>query len=249
MTEAALQAKASITAKQTAGSSVSPNARGNDTQPGTGQTKLVAQAHLPFAMDAMEPVISRETMHYHYDKHFKGYVDKLNGLIDGTPYAKLSLEEIIRQAAWKRKRPMLVNASQVWNHAFFWQCLAPNQAGGPDGILADAIERTFGSYADFQAKFIEKGLAHVGSGWLWLVCHPDRGLIITATENAIPVWLASGRVPLLVCDLWEHAYYLDWRNDRAGWLSTFLSKAVNWRFVGEQLASVLVRRESWAYRH
>lgn len=207
----------------------------------------ITAAELPFAMDAFEPLISREAMHFHFDKHFQGYVNKLNTLIAGSDYARLSLEDIIRQAAWKRRRPMLVNASQIWNHAFFWQSLKVGGGHEPDVILGDAIRRTFGSFANFEAKFVERGLAHVGSGWLWLACHPDRGLIITATENAIPVWLASGRVPLLVCDLWEHAYYLDWKNDRAGWLKGFLSQAANWKFAGEQLASVLDRREPWTY--
>ncbi|MBV1691353.1 superoxide dismutase [Novosphingobium sp. G106] len=211
------------------------------------ETEPVKVAELPFALDALEPLISREAMHFHYDKHFKGYVNKLNALVVGSAYAELPLEDIVRQAAWKRKRPMLVNASQTWNHAFFWQCLQPGGVMEPDVILSEAIRRTFGSYADFEAKFVEKGVAHVGSGWLWLACHPERGLIITATEDAIPVWLASGRVPLLVCDLWEHAYYLDWRHDRAGWLKGFLAQAANWNFAGEQLASVLDRREPWTY--
>lgn len=209
--------------------------------------KPLPAMELPFALDALAPVISREAMYYHYDKHFFGYVNKLNQLIEKNDYSRLSLEDIIRQAALNRKAAIFSNASQVWNHAFFWRCLKGGGPVEPDAILRNAISRTFGSVGSFQAEFIERGVAHVGSGWLWLACHPDHGLVITTTDNTTPVWLTSGQVPLMVCDLWEHAYYLDWRNDRAGWLKAFMTTCANWHFAGKQLASVLDKRPQWLY--
>lgn len=207
------------------------------TDPGDGG--MIRPARLRFAQDALEPHVSAETMHYHYDKHYLGYVAKANALIKGTDLAALPLEDVVRQAAWKRRRALLVNASQAWNHAFFWACLSPDGKQGPDTILASALEKSFGSLENFRQKFIDKGMAHVGSGWLWLVWDKDRGLMLSTTDKTIPVWLATDRTPLLVCDLWEHAYYLDWKHDRAGWLTAFIENCVNWQTVGKQLASLV----------
>lgn len=207
----------------------------------------VKPAVLPFGRDALAPQVSHETMKYHYDKHFVGYVRKVNELICNTEFEGFTLEEIIRQAAWKRRRALLTNASQVWNHAFFWQCLSREQGRLPDRILGDALGKTFGSLEAFQRSFIEKGLSLVGSGWLWLVWHKERGLVIATTENTIPVWLGSERIPLLVCDLWEHAYYLDWRNDREGWLRAFVTQRANWNFAASQMASLLKTKPQWVY--
>lgn len=216
------------------------------TSPPLERAKLQA-VQMPFEYAALEPEVSAETMHYHYDEHYMGYLLKANALAEQADLSNLSLEDIIRQAAWKRKRALLVNAAQVWNHAFFWQCLSPSNSVGPDAILKSALEKAFGSLDKFKQKFIEKGLAHVGSGWLWLSWHSERGLVLSTTENAIPVWLASGRTPLLVCDIWEHAYYLDWKNDRAGWLNAFINECANWQMAGKQFASLLNGTESWKY--
>lgn len=202
---------------------------------------------LPYAYDALKPQISPETMHYHFDKHYLGYVAKVNTLVAGTEYASMPLEEMIRQAAWKRKRSLQTNAAQVWNHAFFWDSLSPVQDRGPDLVLAEAIAKTFGSVGKFREKFVERGMAHVGSGWLWLAWHSERGLMLRTTENAIPVWLASGRIPLLVCDLWEHAYYLDWKNDRAGWLDAFVTRLANWELASKQYSAAVNGTAAWQY--
>jgi len=202
---------------------------------------------LPYAYDALKPQISPETMHYHFDKHYLGYVAKVNTLVAGTEYASMPLEEMIRQAAWKRKRSLQTNAAQVWNHAFFWDSLSPVQDRGPDLVLAEALAKTFGSVGKFREKFVERGMAHVGSGWLWLAWHSERGLMIRTTENAIPVWLASGRIPLLVCDLWEHAYYLDWKNDRAGWLDAFVTRLANWELASKQYSAAVNGTAAWQY--
>ncbi|GEO01188.1 hypothetical protein NSE01_30200 [Novosphingobium sediminis] len=207
----------------------------------------ILPAELAFARDALQPHVSAETMHYHFDKHYLGYVSKTNALIKGTDLAGATLEDIVRQAAWKRRRSLLVNAAQTWNHAFFWASLSPEGKTGPDAILASALEKAFGSLDSFRQKFIDKGLAHVGSGWLWLVCDKHRGLMLVTTDKAIPVWLGTDRVPLLVCDLWEHAYYLDWKNDRAAWLGAFIENCTNWDHAGRQLAALIKGQATWTY--
>lgn len=213
---------------------------------GDGQGAILP-AELAFARDALEPHVSAETMHYHYDKHYLGYVSKTNALIKDTDLAGAPLEDVVRQAAWKRRRALLVNAAQTWNHAFFWASLSPEGHVGPDAILVSALEKVFGSLESFRQKFIEKGLSHVGSGWLWLVCDRNRGLLLVTTDKAIPVWLGTDRVPLLVCDLWEHAYYLDWKNDRAAWLGAFIENCTNWDHAGRQLAALVNGEATWAY--
>ena len=202
---------------------------------------------LAFGYDALKPHVSAETMHYHFDKHYLGYVGKVNALAGGTEFATMPLEDMIRQAAWKRKRALLTNAAQAWNHAFFWESLSPREDRGPDFVLAEALAKTFGSIDKFKEKFVEKGVAHLGSGWLWLAWHNERGLILQTTDNAIPIWLASGRVPLLVCDLWEHAYYLDWKNDRAGWLDAFITRLASWELASKQYSAAVNGRETWQY--
>lgn len=228
---------------------------GHDRLPqSSGDTKLpdavsgvLKPQKLPFGYDALQPQVSAETMHYHFDKHYLGYVGKVNALVSGTEFAAMPLEEMIRQAAWKRKRALLTNAAQAWNHAFFWDSLSPSEDQGPDLVLAEAIARTFGSVDRFKEKFVEKGTAHVGSGWIWLAWHKERGLILRSTDDAIPVWLASGLIPLLVCDLWEHAYYLDWKNDRAGWLDAFITRLANWELASKQYLAAVNGTDTWKY--
>ena len=185
---------------------------------------------LPYAKNALEPHISAETLEYHYGKHHKTYVDKLNGLVEGTDNADKSLEDIIRSASGG----LFNNAAQVWNHTFYWHCLSPNGGGAPEGKLAELIARDFGSFDDFQTKFNESAVGNFGSGWTWLVQNADGSLAIVNTDDA-ETPLTSEAKPLLTCDVWEHAYYVDYRNARPKYLEAFW-KLVNWSFVEANLA-------------
>jgi Fe-Mn family superoxide dismutase len=181
---------------------------------------------LPYAMDALAPHISKETLEYHYGKHHKTYVDNLNKLIPGTEFEKLSLEEIIK----KSSGGIFNNAAQIWNHSFYWNCLSP-KGGEPSGALADSINKSFGSIDEFKQKFTQTAITTFGSGWAWLVKNTAGGLEIVSTSNAgCP--LTEGKTPLLTCDVWEHAYYIDYRNARAKYVETFW-KIVNWGFVAK----------------
>ena len=181
---------------------------------------------LPYAMDALEPHISRETLEYHYGKHHKTYVDNLNKLIPGTEFEKLSLEEIIK----KSSGGIFNNAAQIWNHSFYWNCLSP-KGGEPGGDLGDAIKKSFGSIDEFKQKFSQTAITTFGSGWGWLVKNAAGDLEIISTSNAgCP--LTEGKTPLLTCDVWEHAYYIDYRNARPKYVETFW-KIVNWDFVAK----------------
>jgi superoxide dismutase, Fe-Mn family len=185
---------------------------------------------LPFSSDALSPAISPETLQFHHGKHHKAYVDKLNSLIPGTEFENLALEQIIRSA----KGPVFNNAAQVWNHNFLWQSLAP-KSREPDGELRKLLERDFGSLQSFREKFEAAGIGQFGSGWAWLVLDPKDGKVkIETTPNAENPLLTSKR-PLLTADVWEHAYYIDYRNDRAGYLKT-LWKLTNWEFAERNLA-------------
>jgi len=184
---------------------------------------------LPFAKDALAPIISAETLEYHYGKHHATYVTNLNKLIPGTEFENLPLEEIVK----KSSGGMFNNAAQIWNHTFYWNCLAPHAGGEPSGALADAIAKTFGSFAAFKEKFSATAVGTFGSGWAWLVKNPDGSLAIESTSNAgCP--LTAGKTPLLTCDVWEHAYYIDYRNARAKYVEEFW-KLVNWKFVETNL--------------
>jgi superoxide dismutase, Fe-Mn family len=180
---------------------------------------------LPYPMDALEPHISRETLEYHYGKHHRTYVEKLNGLVDGTEFADASLEVIIRRSSGG----VFNNAAQVWNHTFYWHCLAPSGGGAPGGELAKAIDRDFGSFDEFRKQFSDKAATLFGSGWAWLVKQPNGKLAIVQTGNA-ETPLTGKDVPLLTCDVWEHAYYIDYRNARPKYLEAFW-QLVNWDFV------------------
>jgi len=189
---------------------------------------------LPFAYDALAPHMSKKTLEFHHDKHHKGYVDKLNAAVDGTRYAGMALEEIIRETAKNSKeRGIFNNAAQHWNHAFFWNCLSPDGGGKPQGALADRIKADFGSYDDFAKAFKQAATGQFGSGWAWLVL--DNGALkVTATPNA-ETPMIHGQHALLTCDVWEHAYYLDYQNRRPDFVETVLKELVNWKFVAERL--------------
>ena len=184
---------------------------------------------LPFAKDALEPVISAETINYHYGKHHQAYVNNLNKLIAGTEFEDMSLEEIIK----KSSGGIFNNAAQVFNHTFYWNCLSPDCGGEPVGALAEAIEQAFGSFDAFKEKFSATAATTFGSGWAWLVKDADGKLQIVSTSNA-GTPLTQDQKPLLTCDVWEHAYYIDYRNARPSYIEKFWD-LVNWDFVASNL--------------
>ncbi|SMY16879.1 MULTISPECIES: superoxide dismutase [Fe] [Photobacterium] len=189
---------------------------------------------LPYAINALEPHISQETLEYHYGKHHNTYVVKLNGLVEGTDLAEKSLEEIVQTSTGG----IFNNAAQVWNHTFYWHCLSPNGGGEPTGELADAIVKAFGSFAEFKAKFTDSAINNFGSGWTWLVKTEDGALEIINTSNAGCPIAEEGlkMTPLLTVDVWEHAYYIDYRNVRPDYMAAFWS-LVNWDFAAKNLAA------------
>ncbi|QLZ67272.1 superoxide dismutase [Legionella sp. PC1000] len=180
---------------------------------------------LPYAKNALEPHISSETLEYHYGKHHQTYVNNLNKLLPGTEFESMELEEIIK----KSKGGMFNNAAQVWNHTFYWHCLSPNGGGEPKGKLADAINKHFGSFTEFKEQFTQTAISTFGSGWAWLVQDNAGALKIISTSNA-GTPMTEGLNALLTCDVWEHAYYIDYRNARPDYLTAFW-KLVNWDFV------------------
>ena len=180
---------------------------------------------LPYNGDALAPHISAETIDYHYGKHHKAYVDNLNKLIPGTEFENMSLEEIVQKASGG----IFNNAAQIWNHTFYWNCLSAKGNGEPTGELAGAITKGFGSLEEFKSKFTNAAVTQFGSGWAWLVQNPDGSLAVEATGNAENP-LKQGEKALLTCDVWEHAYYIDYRNARAKYLEGFWN-LVNWDFV------------------
>lgn len=185
---------------------------------------------LPYAMDALQPHISKETLEYHYGKHHQTYVTNLNNLIKGTEFENASLEDIIR----KSSGGLFNNAAQVWNHSFYWNCLTPNGSGAPSGALADAINAKWGSFDKFKEEFTKSALGNFGSGWTWLVKKTDGSVDLANTSNAATP-LTGADKPLLTCDVWEHAYYIDYRNARAKYVEGFWNLA-NWDFVAKNFA-------------
>jgi Fe-Mn family superoxide dismutase len=184
---------------------------------------------LPFDRRALEPVISAETIDYHYGKHHRAYVDNVNQLTAGTEWASRSLEDLIRKA----DGGIFNNAAQVWNHTFYWSGLSPRGGGCPQGTLADRLGAAFGGFEEFKAAFTRTAVAHFGSGWAWLVRGTSGDLSVTSTANAgCP--LAEGAVPLLTCDVWEHAYYIDYRNARPAYVEKFW-ELVDWDAVADRL--------------
>ena len=180
---------------------------------------------LPYNKNALEPHISAETLEYHYGKHHQTYVTNLNNLIQGTEFENAGLEDIIMKA----DGGLFNNAAQVWNHTFYWNCLSPNGGGEPQGPLADAINQAFGSFADFKDKFATSAATNFGSGWTWLVRNNDGSLEIVNTSNAANP-MTDDKSPLLTCDVWEHAYYIDYRNARPKYVEAFWN-LVNWDFA------------------
>jgi Fe-Mn family superoxide dismutase len=185
---------------------------------------------LPYSRDALEPHISAETLDYHYGRHHQNYVTQLNRLIEGTDLAHAELETIVRQSSGA----VFNNAAQIWNHSFYWNSLSPRGGDAPSGVLADAITRSFGSFDQFKDAFTQSATGNFGSGWTWLVQHPEGSLGIVNTSNAATPLTGLDR-PLLTVDVWEHAYYIDYRNARPRYLEAFWALA-HWGFAADNLA-------------
>lgn len=185
---------------------------------------------LPYALDALQPHISKETLEFHYGKHHQTYVTNLNNQIKGTEFENATLEEIVK----KSSGGIFNNAAQVWNHTFYWNCLSPQGGGEPTGALKDAIIKKFGSFEEFKAKFTATCVGTFGSGWGWLVKTPEGELELVSTSNAATP-LTTANKALLTCDVWEHAYYIDYRNSRPNYMTAFWS-LVNWDFVSQNFA-------------
>ena len=190
---------------------------------------------LPYAKDALAPAISANTLDFHHGKHHKTYVDRLNGAIDGTDMAGKSLEDVVKWAASDKSRTGIFNnAAQTWNHTFFWNSMKPKGGGAPSGDLASAIESSFGGFDKFREKFLADGAGQFGSGWVWLVESGGKLEVVTTANAGTPI--TDGKKPLITCDVWEHAYYLDYQNRRPDFLATFMDQLVNWDFASANLA-------------
>lgn len=186
---------------------------------------------LPFKKNALEPYVSAETLEYHHGKHHAAYVNNLNNLIRDTEFSAMALEDIVMKASGG----IFNNAAQVWNHTFYWNSLNPKSGGEPAGVLAEAIDAAFGSFADFKKTFTQKAVGLFGSGWAWLVKTKEGGLGIETTSNAGNP-MTSGQKPLLTCDVWEHAYYIDYRNARPKYVEAFWN-LVDWEFVEQNFGT------------
>ena len=190
---------------------------------------------LPYAENALEPVISARTIGFHYGKHHQGYVNNLNKLVTGTPLADQPLEAVVKATANPDQTAIFNNAAQVWNHTFYWNSLKPKGGGKPTGTLAEMIDKSFGGFEQFKAEFAKAATGQFGSGWAWLVKDGDK-LAVVKTGNADNP-LVHGQKPLLTVDVWEHAYYLDYQNRRAEYVTAVLDGLINWDFAAQNLAS------------
>jgi Fe-Mn family superoxide dismutase len=190
---------------------------------------------LPWSEDALDPVISARTMEFHYGKHHRTYVNKLNELVAGTRFADLPLEQVIRESAsGDEHKKIFNNAAQTWNHTFFWNCLKPKGGGKPSGDLASRIDADLGGYDSFKAKFAQAAVDQFGSGWAWLVSRGGKLEIISTSNAGTPI--TGEATPLLTIDVWEHAYYLDYQNRRPDFANAVIDKLLNWEFAAQQMA-------------
>jgi Fe-Mn family superoxide dismutase len=189
---------------------------------------------LPFAESALEPAMSRETLQTHHGKHHAGYIKKVNAALAERKSVPKSLEEVVLLSAQERDKALFNNAAQAWNHGFFWQSLTPTPQPSPKGELKSALERRFGSLDAFRDEFVSEGSGHFGSGWIWLLADETGAVALEALHDAGTPVVDPRLTPLLVCDLWEHAYYLDYKNERGQFLTAFLSKLANWGFAEAQ---------------
>ena len=198
----------------------------------------IALEPLPYAENALEPVITAKTISFHYGKHHAGYVATLNKLVAGTPNESQTVDAIVRNAAATGATAIFNNAAQVWNHTFYWKSLAPVGAGGaPEGAFGEAVSRDFGSFANLKSALADAAVKRFGSGWAWLVAK-DGKLSVISTPNAETPLTQAGVTPLLTVDVWEHAYYLDWQNRRADYVAALLDKLANWKFAADNFARI-----------
>jgi Fe-Mn family superoxide dismutase len=201
---------------------------------------------LPYDYDALEPVVSPDTLHVHHDKHHAKYVETTNDILTKAGREPRSLEEVVRDAAEDpSKQKLFNNAAQAWNHAFFWACMHP-QGGAPAGRLAEAIDRDFGGLPDLRKTFVAEGAQHFGSGWVWLA-DDGKALSVLTTHDGEDLLTHRGLTPILVCDLWEHAYYLDYQQDREAFLKAWFDGLPNWEFAGAQFAAARGDGQGWRY--
>ena len=203
-------------------------------KPAEGQTFVLPP--LPWPKEAFEPNISAKTFDFHHGKHHKAYVDKGNELVKGTGLEGKPLEEVVVGAKELNNGPLFNNAAQVFNHNVFWESLSPNGGGAPTGAIAAKINESFGSFDAFKEQFVAAGVGQFGSGWVWLVSNAGKLEIVKTANAETP--LVDGKPIILVCDVWEHAYYLDYQNRRPDFLKVFVEKLVNWNYANEQLAKV-----------
>jgi Fe-Mn family superoxide dismutase len=201
---------------------------------------------LPYAYDALEPVISDRTMRFHHDKHHAAYVRTTNDLLERTGETPRSLEDVVRGARGAGDKKLFNNAAQAWNHAFFWQCMT-GDAAPPSGELAAGIAGAFGDLRGLKQRFVDEGASHFGSGWVWLIADRAGELQVRSTHDADDTVIEPGLTPLLVCDLWEHAYYLDHQNDRKGFLEAWFDNLPNWAFAASQYAASRGQGEMWRF--
>jgi superoxide dismutase, Fe-Mn family len=201
---------------------------------------------LPYAYDALEPVISERTMKFHHDKHHATYIKTTNELLEKAGKTPASLEDVIRDAAKADEKKLFNNAAQAWNHTFFWSSMAAKPET-PQGDLAKAITASFGDLAALKTEFVKQGAEHFGSGWVWLTADAAGALTVRATHDADDTLTRANLTPLIVCDLWEHAYYLDHQNDRKGFLEAWFDALPHWEFAGFQLAAAKGKGEAWRH--
>jgi Fe-Mn family superoxide dismutase len=201
---------------------------------------------LPYAYDALSPVISDQTMHFHHDKHHATYIKTLNELLEKAGATPASLEEAIIDAARGGEKKLFNNAAQAWNHTFFWTAMTPRKAQ-PSGELSDAITQAFGGLDKLKTAFVTEGAGHFGSGWVWLVAETGGALSVKSTHDAEDMVTHAEITPLLVCDLWEHAYYLDHQNDRKAYLEAWFDALPNWDFAASQLAAAKGGGAAWRH--
>lgn len=207
-----------------------------------GDSAIFVKEPLPYSQDALAPAIGADTMGFHYDKHYAGYVKKANALTRGKGYAGKTAEDVIRMTAGDgSKAAVFNNAAQAWNHAFFFKCLKPGGGGVPEGLLAEMIDEAFGSFVDFEEVFLTAAADQFGSGWVWLVLDEGRLAVVTGGNADTP--LAHGLTPLFTVDVWEHAYYLDYQNRRVDFVRSVLDNLANWAFVADQLEKALPAAE------
>jgi len=207
---------------------------------------MFALPDLPYDHAALEPVISRATMHLHHEKHHQTYLDTVNRLLSEAARSPASLEDVVREAAGDTASKILFNnAAQAWNHSFFWAAMSP-RGPAPSGALAAAIDRDFGSLTSLKARFVDDGAAHFGSGWIWLAA--EGGAVkVMSTHDGDDLLTHSGLTPLLACDLWEHAYYLDHKNDRKAYLSAWFDALPNWTLARQQYDAAQGEGEAWLH--